>query len=36
MTKEVVAAGRALKIQVHDHLIVGREGVASLKALGLL
>jgi DNA repair protein RadC len=35
MTKEVVAAGRALKIQVHDHLIVGREGVASLKALGL-
>jgi len=35
MTKEVVSAGRPLKVQVHDHLIVGRDGVASLKALGL-
>ena len=35
MTKEVVSAGRPLKIQVHDHLIVGRDGVNSLKALGL-
>ena len=23
-------------ILVHDHLVVGREGVASFKALGLL
>src|ERR1700740_2419408 len=36
MTRQVVEAGRALKIAVHDHLVVGREGVASFKALGLI
>jgi DNA repair protein RadC len=36
MTRQVVAAGRALQISVHDHLVVGREGVASFKALGLM
>jgi DNA repair protein RadC len=36
MTKQVVEAARALRIAVHDHLVVGREGVASLKALGLI
>ena len=36
MTRQVVEAGRSLKILVHDHLVVGREGVASFKALGLL
>jgi len=35
MTRQVVEAGRSLKIAVHDHLVVGREGVASFKALGL-
>lgn len=35
MTRLVVEAGRPLAIQVHDHLVVGREGVASFKALGL-
>jgi DNA repair protein RadC len=35
MTRQLVEAGRALKISVHDHLVVGREGVASFKALGL-
>ena len=35
MTKQVVEAGKALRIAVHDHLVVGRDGVASLKALGL-
>ncbi|HYF24006.1 MAG TPA: DNA repair protein RadC [Caulobacteraceae bacterium] len=35
MTKEIVSAGRPLKIAVHDHLVVGREGVASFKALGI-
>ncbi len=34
MTKQIVAAGKPLKISVHDHLIVGREGVASLKQIG--
>ena len=35
MTKQVVEAGKALNITVHDHLVVGRDGVASLKSLGL-
>jgi DNA repair protein RadC len=32
----VAEAGRALRIAVHDHLVVGRDGVASFKALGLM
>jgi DNA repair protein RadC len=35
MTKQIVEAGRSLRVSVHDHLVVGREGVASFKALGL-
>lgn len=36
MTRQVVAACRALGIAVHDHVIVGGDQVASLKALGLM
>lgn len=36
MTKQVVEAARALNIEVHDHLVVGRDGVASFKQLGLM
>lgn len=36
MTRNVVEAARALGLSVHDHLVVGRDGVASFKALGLL
>ena len=36
MTRQVVEAGKALRVSVHDHLIVGRDGVASLKSLGLM
>jgi DNA repair protein RadC len=36
MTREVVAAARALNIAVHDHLVIGRGGHASFKSLGLL
>ena len=36
MTRQVIEAGRALRITVHDHMIVGRDGVASLKSLGLI
>jgi DNA repair protein RadC len=36
MTRQVVEAARPLRISVHDHLIAGRDGVASLKALGLM
>ncbi|MBV9995052.1 MAG: DNA repair protein RadC, partial [Caulobacteraceae bacterium] len=32
MTRQVIEAARSLRIGVHDHLIVGREGVASFKA----
>src|SRR5262245_8692406 len=36
MTQQVVEAARPLGIAVHDHLIVGRQGHKSLKALKLL
>lgn len=36
MTKKLVAAAKTLNIMIHDHLIVGAQGVASLKALGLM
>jgi DNA repair protein RadC len=36
MTRQIVQATRALNIAVHDHLVVGRDGVASFKALGLV
>lgn len=36
MTRQVVDAARPLRISVHDHLVVGRHGVASFKALGLM
>lgn len=35
MTRQVADAARTLRISVHDHLVVGRDGVASFKALGL-
>jgi len=36
MTKAVVEAGRHLGLSVHDHVVVGRGGHASFRALGLL
>jgi DNA repair protein RadC len=36
MTRDVTDAAKALKITVHDHVIVGRSGHSSFKALGLL
>ena len=36
MTKLIVEAARPFAIQVHDHIIVGREGHASFRALRLL
>jgi len=36
MTRQVVDAAGALDISVHDHLVVGRNGVASFKQLGLM
>ena len=36
MTRKVVEAARALGIAVHDHVVVGGDATASLKALGLI
>lgn len=36
MTRQIAEAARHLRISVHDHLVVGRDGVASFKALGLM
>ena len=36
MTKEIVEAARLLGVSVHDHLIIGKTGHASLKQLGLM
>jgi len=36
MTKQIIEAAKTLDIAVHDHLIVGRTGHASLKQLGLM
>jgi DNA repair protein RadC len=36
MTHEIVNVARPLGIAVHDHIIVGKEGHASLKALKLI
>ena len=36
MTKQVIDAAAPLGIAVHDHIIIGREGHASLKGLQLI
>ena len=36
MTRDIAQAAKALKIAVHDHLVIGRGGHASFKSLGLL
>jgi DNA repair protein RadC len=36
MTRDIAKAAQALGITVHDHLVIGRKGHASFKALNLL
>ena len=36
MTRRIVEAGKVLSVTVHDHVIVGRDDIANLKALGLM
>ena len=36
MTQQIVDAARPLGIAIHDHIIVGRQGHASFKALKLI
>jgi len=36
MTRTIIAVAKPLGIAVHDHIIIGRDGHASLKGLGLV
>ncbi|WP_174274795.1 RadC family protein [Sphingomonas bacterium] len=36
LTREMIAALKPLGIQVHDHVVIGANGHASLKSLGLI
>jgi DNA repair protein RadC len=36
LTRDLVEAGRHLRVSVHDHIIIGSKGHASLRALGLI
>jgi DNA repair protein RadC len=36
MTKAIMEAGKVFGITVHDHIVVGRDGHASMKALKLI
>lgn len=36
MTREIIEHAEALGLTVHDHLIIGRKGHASFRAMGLL
>jgi DNA repair protein RadC len=36
MTRAIVEVARPLGIAVHDHIIVGKDGHASLKGLKLM
>ena len=36
LTKELIEAGRHMRVTVHDHVFVGSQGRSSMKALGLI
>lgn len=36
LTRDLIEAGRHMKITVHDHVIVGAQGRSSLRAMGLM
>ena len=36
LTKELIDAGRHMKIAVHDHVIFGAQGLSSMRAMGLI
>lgn len=36
ITRDIVAAAKAVSVNVHDHLVIGRNGAESFKSLGLL
>ncbi len=36
LTRDLIDAGKHMRIAVHDHVIVGSQGRSSMKALGLI
>jgi DNA repair protein RadC len=36
LTRDIVEAGRFMKVTVHDHVIVGASGRSSMRAMGLM
>lgn len=36
LTRDLIEAGRHMRVTVHDHVIVGSQGRTSMKALGLI
>lgn len=36
VTREIIAAAKPLGIAIHDHVVIGRDGHASLRALGVI
>jgi DNA repair protein RadC len=36
MTRTILETGRQLGIAVHDHIIIGKKGFASMKGLKLI
>ena len=36
LTRDLIEAGRHMRVTVHDHVIVGTQGRSSMKALGLI
>jgi len=36
LTKDLIEAGRHMKVTIHDHVIVGSQGRTSMKASGLI
>jgi DNA repair protein RadC len=36
LTRDLVEAGRHLRVTIHDHVVVGSQGHSSLRALGLI
>ena len=36
MTRQIIEAAKPLKVTIHDHIVVGRNGCASFRQLGLM
>lgn len=36
MTRKIIEALNSIEVKVHDHIIIGKEGAVSMKAIGLI